>query len=175
MTPTQAALNAAHRERRARLWGATKVQPPKEEEVPADVAELKLYRLVKEAERVVTDAPEIKMPLTVSAVMHEVADFYAVSVTELLSHQRNRNICRIRHAAMYLAAKLTKHSLPQIGRVFGGRDHTTVMNAVRQTAVRLRDDDRMADEVQSLAMRLVEKYGESIAHPGRTPRYGKQP
>lgn len=72
--------------------------------------------------------PEIK-GLTVVAIQQAVTAYYGVSMFELLSMQRNATIVEARHIAMWLSRRYTGRSYPQIGRMFGDRDHTTVMAA----------------------------------------------
>jgi chromosomal replication initiator protein len=70
--------------------------------------------------------------LTIDEIQRKVADYYALKMADLLSARRAREVARPRQVAMYLAKKLTPRSLPEIGRRFGGRDHTTVMHAVKR-------------------------------------------
>ncbi len=78
--------------------------------------------------------------LTQEFIQKTVADYYKIKLVELLSKKRTRNIARPRQVAMYLAKELTPASLPAIGEVYGGRDHTTVLHACRTIAeLRLTD------------------------------------
>jgi chromosomal replication initiator protein len=63
-----------------------------------------------------------------------VAEFFNIKVADMYSKKRPANIARPRQIAMYLAKELTQKSLPEIGELFGGRDHTTVLHAVRKIA-----------------------------------------
>lgn len=83
-----------------------------------------------------------------------VARHYSVSKTELLSNRRTRTIVRPRQIAMYLSKVLTPRSLPEIGRRFGGRDHTTVLHAVRKIENNAAGDDKLAQELE-LLKRLI--------------------
>ena len=74
--------------------------------------------------------------ITVSLVKATVAKFYKLTPAQLEGPRRTRNLVYPRQAAMYLAKTLTPNSFPQIGKMFGGRDHTTVMHAVRQVEQR---------------------------------------
>ena len=71
-------------------------------------------------------------------------------VAEMFSARRARNIARPRQVAMYLAKTLTALSYPEIGRRFGGRDHTTVMHAVRSIEGLINTDDSINEDVQLL-------------------------
>lgn len=83
-----------------------------------------------------------------------VARHYNVSKTELLSNRRTRTIVKPRQVAMYLSKVMTPRSLPEIGRRFGGRDHTTVLHAVRKIEQLSGDDNTLAQELE-LLRRLI--------------------
>ncbi len=83
--------------------------------------------------------------ITLENIQKTVADYYKLPVRELLSKRRSRNVARPRQMAMALAKELTRHSLPEIGDAFGGRDHTTVLHAVRQMK-KLRSEDAQLEE-----------------------------
>lgn len=71
-------------------------------------------------------------PVSVETIQKAVADYYRIKVADMYSKRRPANIARPRQIAMYLAKELTQKSLPEIGELFGGRDHTTVLHAVRK-------------------------------------------
>ncbi len=83
-----------------------------------------------------------------------VANHFNVTKTDLLSNRRTRVIVRPRQIAMYLSKMLTPRSLPEIGRRFGGRDHTTVLHAVRKVRMLSSDDEKLAHEIE-LLKRLI--------------------
>jgi chromosomal replication initiator protein len=83
-----------------------------------------------------------------------VARHYNVSKTELLSNRRTRTIVKPRQVAMYLSKVMTPRSLPEIGRRFGGRDHTTVLACGAQDRGSLRRDTTLAQELE-LLRRLI--------------------
>ncbi|MEQ9248835.1 MAG: chromosomal replication initiator protein DnaA, partial [Nitratireductor sp.] len=83
-----------------------------------------------------------------------VARHYNVSKTELLSNRRTRTIVKPRQVAMYLSKVMTPRSLPEIGRRFGGRDHTTVLHAVRKIEGLTDGDRQLAQEIE-LLKRLI--------------------
>lgn len=85
-----------------------------------------------------------------------VAVHFNVSKADLLSSRRTRTIVRPRQIAMYLSKTLTPRSLPEIGRRFGGRDHTTVLHAVRKVEELMRDDRGLADEIE-LLKRMIDE------------------
>src|SRR5271156_1005965 len=83
-----------------------------------------------------------------------VARQYNVSRSDLLSSRRTANVVRPRQIAMYLAKTLTLRSLPEIGRRFGGRDHTTVLHAVMKVDALVAKDNALSEEVESLKRQL---------------------
>jgi chromosomal replication initiator protein len=85
-----------------------------------------------------------------------VARQYNVSRADLLSSRRTANVVRPRQIAMYLAKTLTLRSLPEIGRRFGGRDHTTVLHAVRKIETLAGNDSALAEEIELLKRLLQE-------------------
>ncbi|TNE61515.1 MAG: chromosomal replication initiator protein DnaA [Alphaproteobacteria bacterium] len=93
--------------------------------------------------------------LTIDEIQRAVADYFNLRLSEMLSERRARNIARPRQIAMYLAKQMTSRSLPEIGRRFGGRDHTTVMHAVRKIEDLRRDDSQLDDDLTRLT-RLLE-------------------
>ena len=85
-----------------------------------------------------------------------VARQFNVSKNDLLSNRRTRVIVRPRQIAMYLAKMMTPRSLPEIGRRFGGRDHTTVLHAVRKIESMTADDQKLAHEIELLKRLILE-------------------
>ena len=88
--------------------------------------------------------------ISIDAIQNRVASHYGVRVAEMFSPRRARNIARPRQVAMFLAKNLTSLSYPEIGRQFGGRDHTTVMHAVRTIEGLVNSDQAVAEDVQLL-------------------------
>jgi chromosomal replication initiator protein len=89
-------------------------------------------------------------------IQRTVARQYNVSRADLLSSRRTANVVRPRQIAMYLAKTLTLRSLPEIGRRFGGRDHTTVLHAVRKIEALVGNDSALAEEIELLKRLLQE-------------------
>jgi chromosomal replication initiator protein len=89
-------------------------------------------------------------------ILRIIGRHYNVPRADLLSPRRARSIVRPRQVGMYLAKKLTPRSLPEIGRRFGGRDHSTVLHAVRKIEDLLKTDEQLAREVNLLA-KLIEQ------------------
>ena len=93
--------------------------------------------------------------LTIDEIQRKVADYYGLKVADLLSERRAREVARPRQIAMYIAKKMTPRSLPEIGRRFGKRDHTTVMHAVKKVE-QLRAQDREIDSDVATLTRLLD-------------------
>ena len=72
--------------------------------------------------------------VTIDEIQKKVADHFSMRLTDMSSARRARAVARPRQVAMYLAKQLTTRSLPEIGRKFGNRDHTTVMHAVTRVS-----------------------------------------
>jgi chromosomal replication initiator protein len=110
------------------------------------------------AEREVRDLvrPQEPRRVKIEDIQRVVARQYNVSRSDLLSSRRTANVVRPRQVAMYLAKTLTLRSLPEIGRRFGGRDHTTVLHAVRKIEALVGKDTALADEVELLKRLLQE-------------------
>jgi len=92
--------------------------------------------------------------IRIEEIQRVVARHYNVSKQDLLSNRRTRSIVRPRQVAMYLAKVMTPRSLPEIGRRFGGRDHTTVLHAVRKIEDMVGGDQKLAQELE-LLKRLI--------------------
>ena len=110
------------------------------------------------AEREVRDLirPQEPRRVKIEDIQRVVARQYNVSRSDLLSSRRTANVVRPRQVAMYLAKTLTLRSLPEIGRRFGGRDHTTVLHAVRKIESLVSKDVALSDEVELLKRQLQE-------------------
>ena len=92
--------------------------------------------------------------VTVDDIQKAVAEHYSLRQADLLSERRNRAIARPRQAAMWLAKQLTTRSLPDIGRRFGGRDHTTVIHAVRRIEELKAADPVLTQDLETLTRKL---------------------
>jgi chromosomal replication initiator protein len=92
--------------------------------------------------------------LTVDEIQRKVAEYFGLKLADLHGPRRARNLARPRQVAMYLAKKLTQRSLPEIGRRFGGRDHTTVMHAVKRIEELMVTDSELASDVATLTRLL---------------------
>jgi chromosomal replication initiator protein len=92
--------------------------------------------------------------VSIEEIQRKVADHYNIRLTDMSSARRARNVARPRQVAMYLAKQLTQRSLPEIGRRFGNRDHTTVMHAVSRVAELMAADAGFAEDVTLLRKML---------------------
>ncbi|REG60518.1 chromosomal replication initiator protein DnaA [Paraburkholderia sp. BL6669N2] len=92
--------------------------------------------------------------ISVENIQKTTADFYSIKVADMYSKKRPANIARPRQIAMYLAKELTQKSLPEIGELFGGRDHTTVLHAVRKIADERSKDAQLNHELHVLEQTL---------------------
>ncbi len=93
--------------------------------------------------------------VTIEEIQRKVAEHYSMRLTDMSSPRRSRAVARPRQIAMYLAKQLTSRSLPEIGRKFGNRDHTTVMHAVSRVGELMERDGSFAEDVE-LLRRLLE-------------------
>lgn len=106
-------------------------EEPASEPVPATEPEQEYYfgiPVVLEKQ----DEPEIRPIATCELIKRAVCKYFRITLMDIVSERRDRYICRPRMVAFYLCRKLTTNSFPQIGRKFGDRDHTTVLNGIRR-------------------------------------------
>lgn len=89
-------------------------------------------------------------PTTIQDILNAISGYYGLRITDLLSKRRHKSIALPRQIGMYLARKHTRFSLGEIGGYFGGRDHTTVMHAIRSIDTRRTGDRHLDDEVRRL-------------------------
>ncbi|MBV9511404.1 MAG: chromosomal replication initiator protein DnaA, partial [Caulobacteraceae bacterium] len=92
--------------------------------------------------------------ITIDDIQKATAEHYGMKQADLISERRNRAIARPRQAAMWLAKQLTTRSLPDIGRRFGGRDHTTVLHAVRRIEELKAGDAQLSRDLEALTRKL---------------------
>ena len=104
------------------------------------------------AEQIVRDLMRGAEPrrVRIDDILRTVSKHYGVNRGDLLSGRRNRSIVRPRQIGMYLAKLLTSRSLPEIGRRFGNRDHTTVLHAIRKIEQLMNDDNQLREEIELL-------------------------
>jgi len=112
--------------------------------VDCDVAEQLLQDLLRAYDR----------RITIDEIQRCVADHYDIKLSDLLSPRRARSIARPRQIAMFLSKDLTDKSLPEIGRKFGNRDHTTIMHGVKRVTQLSKEDPGTREDVEMLRRRL---------------------
>ena len=93
--------------------------------------------------------------ITVEEIQRKVAEYYSIRLSDMLGPKRTRTIARPRQVAMYLSKELTSRSLPEIGRRFGGRDHTTILHGVRKVDEMCGTDSQLREDIE-LLRRLLE-------------------
>ena len=95
--------------------------------------------------------------ITVDKIQNVVSNYFNISLNEMLSQRRSRPLARPRQVAMYLAKKLTTRSLPEIGRRFANRDHTTVIHAVKTVTRLSEQDEEMKKNINQIKRLLIEQ------------------
>ena len=113
-------------------------------DITLDMAQESLADLLRNSDRKVT----------IDEIQRKVAEHYNLRISDLLSPRRARAVARPRQVAMFLCKGLTSKSLPEIGRKFGGRDHTTVIHAVKRVEEMRATDSQIADDVELLRRML---------------------
>jgi len=91
---------------------------------------------------------------TIEQIISEISAFYHIKRSDLLGKRRHKSVAHPRQIGMYLTRQNTKHSLEEIGAHFGGRDHTTVMHAVRSISKKCKDDAELLGQIRTLESRL---------------------
>ncbi|SIS82591.1 chromosomal replication initiator protein DnaA [Phaeovulum vinaykumarii] len=114
-------------------------------EISLDLAQECLTDILRDSERKVS----------IDEIQRKVAEHFNIRLSDMIGPKRLRNYARPRQIAMYLSKKMTTRSLPEIGRRFGGRDHTTIMHGVRKIESLMADDRQLAEDV-ALLRRLIE-------------------
>ncbi|MCT4396485.1 chromosomal replication initiator protein DnaA [Periweissella beninensis] len=95
-----------------------------------------------------------KSEITISFIQETVAKFFAISISDLKGKKRNKEIVMPRQIAMYLSRELTDNSLPNIGREFGGKDHTTVMHATDKISAALESNKLIQNQITTLKKQI---------------------
>lgn len=92
--------------------------------------------------------------INIEDIQAKTAEYYNLKVSEILSSSRSKNIARARQVAMYIAKSLTTKSLMDIGKLFGGKDHTTVIHACRRIEELVAEDSKLSDEIHTLTSQI---------------------
>jgi len=114
-------------------------------EITLDLAQDCLADILRASER----------KITIEEIQRKVAEHYNIRLSDMIGPKRMRTIARPRQIAMYLAKNMTTRSLPEIGRRFGGRDHTTIMHGIRKIEELKASDSQLSEDL-SLLRRLLE-------------------
>lgn len=103
----------------------------------------------------------------VSDIVAEAVAYYKIERAELISRRREHRIAHVRHVIMYLARELTPYSYPHIGRVLGGRDHTTILHGVRKIQGILPNNKELAADLEALQARIMTRAQDEFASKSR--------
>lgn len=176
-----ARLAREHRERRARFFVApARVDhAPKPAEAtteavmaaelgpkaPYGIPVMVITKPIEEAERLAAVAV---VPM-ISRIQRACAQEFDFSVTDLKSDRRTANVVLARQVAMYLAKTITLKSYPEIGRRFGGKDHTTVLHAYRKIEARIERDADLAARVAAIKDRVTNVPAPTVVDAGEAP------
>ena len=95
-----------------------------------------------------------KRQITIENIQKTVADYYRLKIADMHSKRRPANIAKPRQIAMYLSKEMTQKSLPEIGSAFGGRDHTTVLHAVKKINKERQVDEQLRHDLHILEQSL---------------------
>lgn len=139
-------------------------------QLPALVMDIRPWEALRPAGYVAPPAPP---RITIHAVQRAAARHFGVTRDELISERRTMPLVRYRQVAMFLTKQLTGRSLPEIGRQFGNRDHTTVLHAVRKITELLRHDPKTRDAVAAIEARLGVGPEPPIDLPAFLPRHAE--
>ena len=114
------------------------------------------YFTINDCKNILKDLfSQIKV-ITVDKIQNVVSNYFNISLNDMLSQRRSRPLARPRQLAMYLAKKMTTRSLPEIGRRFANRDHTTVIHAVKTITRLSEQDDEMKKNINQIKNLLQE-------------------
>ena len=165
-TPTQRQLQQQHIERRLRIAAHAVRDRPinlkfKNGIIPESFPQEKLWASLEpwgEMPKVAPKSNLLTMPISLlSVILKAVSQEFGIPVNDLVSHRRNKRLTIPRHIAMYFAKEFTHRSFPEIGRKFGGRDHTTILHGVRKTVVRIKADVDLGRRVEAIRTILDQK------------------
>ena len=112
---------------------------------------------IKDCKNILKDVFSQIRVITVDKIQNVVSNHFNISLSEMLSQRRSRPLARPRQIAMYLAKKMTTRSLPEIGRRFANRDHTTVIHAVKTITRLSEQDDEMKKNIHQIKNLLLEQ------------------
>ena len=112
---------------------------------------------INDCKKILKDVFSQTRVITVDKIQNVVSNYFNIALSEMLSQRRSRPLARPRQIAMYLAKKMTSRSLPEIGRRFANRDHTTVIHAVKTITRLSEQDDEMKKNISQIKSLLLEQ------------------
>lgn len=155
-TPSQLAEHRAHADRQRRL-GTVIVALPPAQPIPTPKAVIMTLEPPPEPHfwfSILEISEHAEREITCADIKRAVASHFAISVREIISARRTANIIMPRQIGIYLAKELTLLSLPDIGRHFGNRDHTTILHSIRKIAALL-NDSAVAEAIKQVRSVLL--------------------
>lgn len=151
MSPNEILALAIRRGRRSTI-PIKQIQKPVS--VPVKVVEKPPRWKIRVAKPLPASEPPLPQFPTVGEIMRVVAQHYLLSIVDMVSVRRNPRLCLPRQIAMYLGRTLTPRSLPEIGRLLGGRDHTTIMHGYRKISALLETDADLRANIEQIKRKL---------------------
>ncbi len=112
---------------------------------------------INDCKNILKDVLSQNKIITVDKIQNIVSNYFNIALSEMLSQRRSRPLARPRQIAMYLSKKMTTRSLPEIGRRFANRDHTTVIHAVKTIGRLIEQDDEMKKNIDQIKSLLLEQ------------------
>ena len=106
------------------------------------------------AENALKDTIECQKEVTPQLIMDVVAEHYNISVSDIISKKKNKEIANPRQICMYLSRKYTDYSLQNIGKALGGRDHTTIIHGTKKIASELKTDENLQNTIDILKKKI---------------------
>jgi chromosomal replication initiator protein len=110
--------------------------------------------LAKKALKLTNPSFESNKKIGIDLIQQVVAEYYGIKIQDLSSRKRPENIANARQIAMHITRNLTDYSLVQIGQYFGGKDHTTVMHAIKKVDQLIKSDDKFKITLDELIARI---------------------
>jgi chromosomal replication initiator protein len=111
---------------------------------------------LESAQEALKDIIPKEKPITIDLIQAKTADYFDLHILDMKKKNRSKNVALPRQIAMYLSRELTKHSLPEIGDAFGGRDHSTIIHAHKKIRKGLKEDENLARMVDDLKQIIIE-------------------
>ena len=112
---------------------------------------------INDCKQILKDVFNQTKVITIDKIQNVVCNFFDIALGEMLSQRRSRPLARPRQIAMFLSKKMTTRSLPEIGRRFANRDHTTVIHAVKTITRLSENDEEMKKNIQQIKSLLFEE------------------